>query len=226
MVEPLLQFEGVRLVAPDGREVFHHLDWSVATGQRLRIAGEPGSGGTALLRLAAGLAHPSEGRVLLEGVPHEAHRFRHAFLRSGAVAWIPLDGGLVSNLDLLANVALPARYVRGMRREDAERLAAHWIERLGLERQARKRPHALEPRDRQLGALARALCMEARLWLLDRPMDAMDSATLARAQEAMDWILKRPDTTLLMVGEGRRYAPLGLEVWRLREGRLNLEGPP
>lgn len=218
--DSLVRFEDVTLHGEDGREVFRNLDWTLPRGARLRIVGDPGSGGSALLRLMTGLAVPQSGRVILDGVPHDPRLPRHPFLARGAVAWIPADGGLVSNLDLLANVSLPARYVRGMHRDDAERLALHWMERLDIGALASRRPHALEIREKLLAALARSLCMEASFWLLDRPLEEMDAAALGPAREAMDWILQRPDTTLVMVGEGRRYRPFALEVWRLEAGRL------
>ncbi len=214
---PLVAFEGVTLRAPGGRTVFERLDWQLPRGGRVRVAGGRGSGGTALLRLCAGLAHPAEGRVVLDGVPHDPLARSHPFLRRGALGWVPQGGGLVANLTLAENVALPLRFVGGVPRAEAEARAAEALDGLGLGGDADLRPHALSPGERQLGAMARSALMEAELWLMDRPLDALDEVGLERARRLLAGLPGPPATTFLFVGEGPRYRELAGDVLRLRE---------
>ncbi len=201
--------------------VFDNLDWSLPRGARVRIIGASGAGGTAILRLAAGLAHPERGVVRLEGLPHAPDRFDHPSLRRGAVAWIPQEGGLVSNLTLIQNVALPLRFVQGMRREEARRIARAMLERLELAEHAELRPHALLRGERQLGALARSSVADAELWLLDRPFDDLDARGLDLATGLVEGALEDAGRSMVMVGDGPPYESLHLTSVRLEGGRLS-----
>jgi ABC-type polar amino acid transport system ATPase subunit len=179
-----------------------------------------------LLRLCAGLAHAEHGRVLLEGVAHEAHRFDHPFLRRGALAWIPEDGGLIANLTLLQNVALPLRFILGCSAEEAERTGLAMLERLDLADHAHLRPHALDRRERLIGALARSVAMGAELWLLDRPLEDLGSSVFSRSLTVLREALEAPAATLLVVGEGAQYTRFSPTVLRLEGGHLIGEGVP
>jgi len=220
MPDPLVVFESILLHGGGGRVVFDELDWSLPRGARARIVGNRGAGGSAILRLVAGLAHPEKGRILLAGVPHAPFQFDHPFIRRGAVAWIPEDGGLIANLTLLENVALPMRFVLGARRTDAEDRALAMLDRLDLASHAALRPHALDRTERELGALARSAVMGAELWLLDRPFDDLEGPRLSCAMRLLDEALADSSRTLLVVGDGPAYRKLAPRTIRLEAGRL------
>ena len=223
MDEPLLAFEGVGLRSRGGRPVLDGLDWQVPRGARVRIAAERGAGSSALLRLAAGLAHPSSGRVVLDGVPLDPYRFDHPFLRRGSVAWVPENGGLVANLTLLQNVALPLRFVKGMGLAVAERAALEVLQNLGLSEQAPLRPAALTARDRHLGVLARSALAAAELWLCDLPLDGLHGEGLEVALRLVEEALATTGATLLVVGEGPAYGRIAPAAVRLQDGHLRTE---
>lgn len=223
MPEPLIVFEQVTLRSREGRKVFEGLDWSCPAGSRFRIEAERGAGASALLRLVAGLAHPVEGRVLLDGEPHHPHQFSHPYLRRGAVGWVTDDGGLVSNLTLLQNVTLPLRFLRGQGQDEAERLGLGMLERLGLGAHAAFRPHALVRGERKIAALGRSALAGAELWLLDHPLDDLDGRNLALATALLREILREPAVSVLAVGDGAAYGEFFPEVLRLERGRLSVE---
>jgi len=219
MAEPILQIEGVRIHAAEGRDATHVLDWGMLRGDKVRIHSESGGSVSELLRLAAGVDHPHEGRVILGGVPIAPYDLEHPFLKRGALAWIPPAGGLVVNQDLLSNVALPLRFVRGMRQKAAEDAARAALEDAGLGPLAHQRPHALEVRERWLATLVRSWVMEAELWLVDRPAAELDRRTRKSARRILDQIAAQAETTLVVVGEGP-WIPEPMESLNLENGLL------
>lgn len=225
MAEPLLIFESVRLHSSDGKEYFLDLDWNLSKGAKTRILEESGSGATELLQLAAGIAHPGNGCVKLEGIPLDPYEPDHPFLKRGALGWVPPSGGLLVNQDLLSNLALPLRFVRGMNRISAEVEAQAALEEIGMGHLAKHRPHSLEGRERWLIALVRAQIMEARLWLVDRPSGELDRKTRKMARRILDQVLSEAETTLVIVGEGA-WIPEPIETLRLENGLLAIEGNP
>ncbi len=214
----LLRFEALTLRNLEGRKVFHDLDWGLDVGGRAHVHAAPGAGASALLRLSAGLAHPQEGRVLLEGVPLGPYTFDHPFLKRGGLGWVPTEGGLLANLSLRANVALPLRFLRGHSRPSADALAQEGLDRAGLGALAELRPHALEPRERWLGALARAALIRPTLWLLDQPPGPLEAVQRQRAELLILEAAEDSATAFLVAGGG--WKALGGAEFHLEQGRL------
>ena len=219
MAEPLLVFEGVSLHSEEGRSILRGLHWSLERGTKVNVRSSSGGDATALLRLAAGLTYPQEGRVILDGIPLGPYAFDHPFLQRGALGWVPQEGGLLVNQSLRLNVALPLMFTKGMARSAAEALAAKALAEAGLAEVAEHRPHVLDPRERWLGALVRAALMEPELWLLDQPPGVLDR----RLREAVAPFLNRAiaSAAAMLVVEGDSWMPrntmpgIGLENGRL-----------
>ena len=218
----LLHFEAIHLQNREGRTVFHDLDWSLSAGSRARIHAAPGMGTTAFLRLAAGLAHPQEGQVVLDGLPLGPHTFDHPFLKRGGIGWVPTAGGLLANLNLRANVALPLRFLRGHTCVNAEGIAQESLEKAGLGALAELRPHALEPRNRWLGALVRAALTRPALWLLDQPPGRLDPLELLQAERIILEAAEIPGTSFLVVNDD--WMALHGQTFQIQNGRLVPEG--
>lgn len=215
----LLRLEGVTLLNQEDRVVFQGLDWSLAAGGRIRLQASPGAGASAFLRLCAGLAHPREGRVFLDGTALGPYTFDHPFLKRGGIGWVPTEGGLLINLTLRANVALPLRFLRGQSRSRADDMAQARLEGLGLGPLAGLRPHALEPRARWLGALARAAVMAPEFWLLDHPPGDLESQERRCVEALFQEAAADPATTFLAAGS-HPWRGIVNEEFHLEQGRL------
>jgi len=227
MADAILAFEDITLHSSEGEPVFEGLSASLARGQHWRLDPSlPGSGTTAFLRLAAGLAHAHAGRVLLDGMPHHRTEFAHPALVRGLLGWVPTGGNLIVNLSLAANLALPLRFVRGLRPLAAQEAARTWLARAGLADLAGRRPHALEPLDRWLGALARCAATGASLWLVDRPPTLLDDATAATAADLLAHGLADPAASTLVVDPPDGWAGPSLDCYHLLEGRLRPGSAP
>jgi len=216
MPEPLLILDGVTLLAGDGRVVFRDLHWRLDRGARLHMRGGTGGGATALLRLAAGIAQPETGRVLLEGLPLDGGA--HPFLARGALGWVPSDGGLLVNLSLLDNVALPLRFALNLPKAEARDQALAWLERAGLADRALARPHVPGDGQAWLTALARAAAKGSQLWLVDRPPGGLDPASVRAAAAILTAAGQDPAVTQVLVG-GEWMAALGEDL-RFEDGTL------
>jgi ABC-type transporter Mla maintaining outer membrane lipid asymmetry ATPase subunit MlaF len=152
-------------------------------------------------------------------------RFDHPYLLQGEVAWIPQEGGLIANLTLLQNVALPLRFVRRKGRGDAEEMARLFLNRVGLQEKASLRPHALSLRERRLGALARSAALGPRLWLVDRLLDGLEPGSLSLAGNLLEEVLRPEEVTLLLVGDETGSGGLAHKAVRLEEGSVHQEEP-
>jgi ATP-binding cassette, subfamily B, bacterial len=189
-----LRFDRVRFRYPrpgetaseaSGPIVLHDVDLSIAAQTRVAVVGETGSGKTTFAKLLTRLMDPSEGRVLIGGVPIDQVRFDSLRRR---VVMVPQDGMLFEG-----TIADNVRMGRPDADDDLVALAfmelglADWVDELpeGLSTQVGERGNALSAGERQLVALARAYIANPDLLVLDEATSAVDPATEVRLQRAL-----------------------------------------
>jgi molybdate transport system ATP-binding protein len=153
------------------------VDLKVEPGEVVAVLGPNGAGKTSLLRGLAGLLPLDAGRVALDGVVLEEPA-AGVFVPSERrpIAMVFQDYLLFPHLTVLENVAFGLRS-RGTSRAEATATAHRWLERVGLQGEAQRKPASLSGGQAQRVALARALVTSPALLLLDEPMAALDAST-------------------------------------------------
>jgi heme exporter protein A len=144
-VSALLRFDGVAL-RRGGRLLFEGLDLELGPGAGLQITGPNGSGKSSLIRLAAGLLREERGRVEREKLA----------LAGDALA-------LDRELPLKRALKFWNRPVDGP------------MDALGLAHLADVPIRLLSSGQAKRATLARVAASGALLWLLDEPLNALDS---------------------------------------------------
>ncbi|MCG6659121.1 ATP-binding cassette domain-containing protein [Halomonas campisalis] len=178
----MLSLEGIGHVFGMER-VIDRVSLRVAPGESVCLVGPSGCGKTTLLRIAAGLVEPTEGRV------------NDGFRRS---AMVFQEGRLLPWRRLLDNIALGLKAMGVPRRERLVRARALAAE-LGLADRHDHFPHELSGGMQQRVALARALAVEADCLLLDEPFSALDVGMRSEAQALLLDLLARRGIAALMV---------------------------
>ena len=92
--------------------------------------------------------------------------------RSGRVAWVAGNGGLISNLKVWENVTLPLWYHAHYETDETEQHVRHWLGVLGMEVDVHERfmtaePYNLESWQRKLAGLLRALLQMPSVLVVD-----------------------------------------------------------
>lgn len=151
-------------------------DITVRPGRLHCVAGRSGSGKTSVLRVAAGLIAPSEGRVLWDGLDLAGLADDAVTrLRRERVGFLDQSGALIDGMSVLENVMVPAVPARRVR-ELGER-AIGLLDRVGIADRASARPAELSGGERQRAALARALLLSPQLLIVDEPTAGLDRAS-------------------------------------------------
>jgi ribose transport system ATP-binding protein len=157
--------------------VLKGIDLVVKPGEVLALVGENGAGKSTLMRIAAGLAPPSSGTMLLDGAPAPATL--HAAERAGIVM-VHQEFCLAPHLTVAENVFLGREITRGLftDRKAMEIRARDLLAELGSVAPVRARLRDLPVSDWQMIELAKAFARQPKLILMDEPT-AVLSATEA-----------------------------------------------
>ena len=172
------------------RRVFGHGDTAVAAlagidievhaGELTVVTGPSGSGKTTLLNLLGGLDRPTSGTVVLDDgrVLSALPEAEALAARRQRVGYVFQTFGLIPVLSAAENVEVPLRLARVDPAERAARVEAI-LERVGLSRHSRQRPHELSGGQQQRVGVARALVGEPDILIADEPTGQLDSDTAA-----------------------------------------------
>ena len=161
-----------------GKTLFEGLNLSVSPGQSLHLQGDNGSGKTSLLRLLCGLAVPLVGQVLWAGQP--TTQAREDFLRD--MLYLGHALALKEGLSALENLHFAAALSGQPWVPDA---AVQALYQMGLRGREHLPLQVLSQGQKRRVALARLGLSPARLWLLDEPFVALDSAACGVLQGLM-----------------------------------------
>lgn len=190
-------------------------------GEIVAVVGPNGAGKSSLLRALAGLDPVDVGHVVLgDRVLDDAATGTWVPAARRRVGLVFQDYRLFGHRSVLDNVAFGPR-ATGVPAGEARRRALAWIERLGIEDLAARRPRELSGGQAQRVALARALVTEPDLLLLDEPLSALDVDVRAQVRTDLARHLRDAGTTTLVVTHDPADADaLAARVVRLVAGRV------
>ena len=164
-----------------------NVDFELAQGEFVSLAGPSGSGKSTLLNLIGGLDRATEGEIRVDGAAlGELNDAQLADLRLHRIGFVFQSYNLVPVLSALENVEfilqLQGVYPAARRQRALDALAS-----LGIGELARRRPGELSSGQQQRVAIARAVVTDPVLLLADEPSANLDSATT----EALLELLRR-----------------------------------
>jgi len=163
----------------DGHTVLEGITFSLREGTFLGVIGPNGAGKTTLVRVMLGLIRPERGKVLVMGLsPQELrHELHHIGYMTQQVLFDTLFPVSVYDVVMMGRTCCigPLRFPR---RSDREAVMKS-IEAVGLKGLERRPIGELSGGQQKRAFLARALCLETRILLLDEPTTGLD----AEAQE-------------------------------------------
>ena len=191
---PLLRVAGVGLIyGQDGEKPVTALDaisFDVGAGEFAVLVGPSGCGKSSLLYLAAGLAEPTSGEILLEGAPIDGPSAERGMVFQSYT--------LFPWLTVRRNVEFGLRR-RKLPPAERDLRVERFLTEVGLTQFANHYPKQLSGGMMQRVAIARALANDPKILLMDEPFGALDSQTRSTMQKLLLRVWEHTHKTVLFV---------------------------
>jgi heme exporter protein A len=156
--------------------LFSELSFTLNSGQIMQVQGANGSGKTSLLRALCGFLMPDEGEIVWRGenIRELDEEYYAEMMYLGHLNAIKDELSALENLQISAGLS-------GVTLEEKEAVDA--LRRMGLRGREMLPTKVLSQGQRRRVALARMLVNDAKLWILDEPLAALDVGAVALIQE-------------------------------------------
>ena len=206
-------------------EVLRGIDVRVAAGEVVCVIGRSGSGKSTLLRCINLLEMPTSGEIRVGGVEVTDPDVDIDAVRR-RIGMVFQQFNLCPRLTVTENLTISQRRVLGRSKDEAERVAAENLERVGLSPKADAYPSQLSGGQQQRVAIARSLAMGPDLMLFDEPTSALDPELVGDVLGVMR-LLAQDGMTMMVVTHEMSFArEVADRVVFIDDGVILEEGPP
>ncbi len=204
--------------------VLKDIDLQVKEGEKLVIIGPSGSGKSTAVRCMNYLEEPTSGSVYIDG-KKITHKNKTKVVRE-TTSMVFQQFNLYPHMTVLKNLTLAPIKLHGKTKAQAEEIAYHYLDVVGLRDKAHVYPTTLSGGQQQRIAIARALCAESKIILFDEPTSALDPETI---QEVLDVMIKlaKENITMVVVTHEMGFArEVADRIVFMADGQIVEEGTP
>ncbi|MEK1344635.1 amino acid ABC transporter ATP-binding protein [Limosilactobacillus fermentum] len=198
----------------------------VKKGQVICVIGPSGAGKSTFLRCLNLLEEPSAGAVLFEGqnlVEMGAKEVQTVREKMGMV----FQGfNLFPNMTVLDNVILAPIKVKGMDKEQAQKLGHQLLSEVDMDDKADAYPLSLSGGQKQRVAIARALAMNPEVMLFDEPTSALDPEMVGEVLKVMQELANNGMTMVVVTHEMGFAKNVADEIWFMADGNIQEVASP
>jgi len=194
-------------------QVLFGLDLALQRGEVLCLLGRNGAGKTTTLKAIMGLVRAAGGSIRLEG-RDLAGLPAHEVPKAG-IAYVPQGRRLFAEMTVAENIeiGLMARKKGASVRDAVLDLFPLLRERL------KQRSGTLSGGEQQMLAMARALCLEPKVLLLDEPTEGLMPSMIARIRETVAKLREQGVSTILVEQRVDAVLPVADRVAFIENGR-------
>ena len=181
-------------------QVLRDISFSVNKGDVISIIGSSGSGKSTMLRCVNLLEEPTGGKIIFEGKDIAGKELNLSQYRA-RVGMVFQQFNLFNNMNALENCVCPQLTVLHRKREEAEKIARDYLERVGMSAYCNARPAQLSGGQKQRVAIARTLSMNPDIILFDEPTSALDPEMVGEVLDVMKRLAGEGFTMLVVTHE-------------------------
>ena len=204
--------------------VLKDVNLEVKEGEKLVIIGPSGSGKSTTVRCMNFLETPTSGHVHIDGEELTAKNKTRLIRRTTSMVFQQFN--LYPHMTVLRNLTLAPTKLHHKSRKEAEALAYHYLDVVGLRDKAHVYPTTLSGGQQQRIAIARALCAQTKIILFDEPTSALDPETIQEVLDVMIRLAKENITMVIVTHEMGFARQVADRIVFMADGMILEEGTP
>ena len=205
--------------------VLKDVNLEVKEGEKLVIIGPSGAGKSTTVRCMNFLEEPTSGQVFIDG-KQMTTKNRTRLVRENT-SMVFQQFNLYPHMTVLKNLTLAPMLLHHKSKKEAEELAYHYLDVVGLRDKAHEYPTTLSGGQQQRIAIARALCAQTKIILFDEPTSALDPETIQEVLDVMIKLAKEANITMVVVTHEMGFArQVADRVVFMADGQIIEEGTP
>jgi putative lysine transport system ATP-binding protein len=180
--------------------VLKDINFTAKKGEVVAIIGSSGSGKSTLLRCINLLEIPTSGEITYHGNNIQSGSMPLSQYRT-KVGMVFQQFNLFNNLSVLENCVVGQMKVLGRSREESEKIAKGYLEKVGMLQYIDAKPRQISGGQKQRVAIARGLSMDPEVLLFDEPTSALDPEMVGEVLAVMKNLASEGLTMLVVTHE-------------------------
>ncbi|NRF29980.1 quaternary amine ABC transporter ATP-binding protein [Vibrio coralliilyticus] len=217
-----------KVLADTGHTVgLKDINLQINKGEIFVIMGLSGSGKSTLIRHFNRLIDPTEGQILVEGTDvMKLNQKELEEFRRHKMSMVFQRFGLLPHRTVVENVSYGLE-VQGIEKSQKRAKAEQWLDTVGLKGYENQYPAQLSGGQQQRVGLARALCTDAEILLMDEAFSALDPLIRSEMQDQLIELQEKLHKTIVFITHDLDEAlRLGDRIAILKDGLLVQQGTP
>lgn len=204
--------------------VLKDINLEVKEGEKLVIIGPSGSGKSTTVRCMNYLEEPTSGSVYIDGEKLTSKNKTKMVRETTSMVFQQFN--LYPHMTVLKNLTLAPMKLHHKTKKEAEDLAYHYLDVVGLTDKAHVYPTTLSGGQQQRIAIARALCAQTKIILFDEPTSALDPETIQEVLDVMIRLAKENITMVVVTHEMGFAREVADRIVFMADGQIIEEGTP
>ncbi|MFC0334923.1 amino acid ABC transporter ATP-binding protein [Paenibacillus sepulcri] len=180
--------------------VLNDINLQIEQGEVVVVVGPSGSGKSTLLRCINRLETLKSGELIVNDFPVHDKKTDINKLRRN-IGMVFQHFNLYPHKKVIDNITLAPMKVLGLSRQEAEKTAMYYLEKVGIQEKAQQYPSQLSGGQQQRVAIARGLAMKPGIMLFDEPTSALDPEMVGEVLDVMKALADEGMTMVIVTHE-------------------------
>ncbi len=218
----LLSVEGIEVFIKSSR-ILRGVSLSVDEGEVVCLIGRNGAGKTTTLRTIMGYLRPDKGTVRFKGVDL-TRKGTYEIGRMG-IGYSPEDSAIFPDLTVHENIEI-STWTRSTKRSQEDRLKLAYEVFPALQRYRERKGTHMSGGERKMLSIARALALDAELFLLDEPFEGLAPALVIQVAGSIQEMIKLGPSILISESNIYHVPDFAQRLYVIERGEILFTGKP
>lgn len=205
--------------------VLKNINLEISKGEVVVVIGPSGSGKSTMLRCINQLETITDGELTVNGIKVNEKKTDINQLRRN-IGMVFQHFHLYPHKTVLQNITIAPMMVLKQSKEEAEKTAMYYLEKVGIPEKANSYPSQLSGGQQQRVAIARGLAMKPEIMLFDEPTSALDPEMVSEVLDVMKTLAKEGMTMVVVTHEMGFAKEVADRIIFMDHGQILEEGNP